>query len=107
MSLGRVLGYIVVLSVLLPLPASGSFFDGNRIYDACSEPDDLMCIAYVIGLKDGVEAVDGGKVFCIPRISGGQVRDIFFNYLRDNPSIRHHPASVLFLMAMAKHYKCR
>lgn len=59
---------------------------------------------YIIGVHDTLQDV----VVCSPStITKGQLLDIVFNHLRDNPQTRHLPADILVRQALLKFYPCK
>jgi hypothetical protein len=105
-----------------------AFFSGNDVYSWCQR-DKSLALGYVAGLWD--EALHGSFVlnvvpfgeaenvqrkyakelfvqFCGPsKVVLEQVSDVFCGYLRDVPSDRHKPASLLFHAAMKKTWPCK
>lgn len=59
---------------------------------------------YEVSGNDYVELVLG---YCIPEtVEYGQLRYIFFKYLRENPEIRHLSARSLFMRSMSSKFMC-
>jgi len=98
---------------LLATNCFASFYTGNEIYarlmDWKSESPSNMTTAsvgagYVIGVYDALN----GLSFCSPGgVNQGQIRDIVFNYLRDNPQIRQKDAYILVVQALNKAFPCK
>lgn len=92
---------------------TASFETGNTIYagledwkrDSITSPIKAgQSFGYVIGVHDALD----GTVICTPsNASKGQLVDIVFNYLRDNPQIRHKSADELITQALIKFYPCK
>ncbi len=90
-----------------------SFESGNTIYagledwkrDSSANPIKAgISFGYVIGVHDALN----DAVICTPsNATKGQLVDIVFNYLRDNPQIRHKPADELIIQALIKFYPCK
>ena len=63
-----------------------------------------ISFGYVIGVHDALD----GVVVCTPEnTTKRQVIDIVFNYLRDNPQLRHKAADGLISQALVKFYPCK
>ncbi|OOY11660.1 hypothetical protein BMG00_11190 [Thioclava marina] len=108
----------------------GRNLTGNEILSICEASDDLaregFCIGYVDGLVEGMrwgaaaplvvsgvpasevnQRVDALLSFCLPDgITVGQYRDVFVQYLRNNPETRHNSARALMQSALSKAFPC-
>ena len=90
-----------------------TFYTGNEIYARLSEwksesasnvVAQSVGAGYVIGVYDALD----GLSFCSPGgVNQGQIRDIVFNYLRDNPQIRQKDAYILVIQALNKAFPCK
>src|SRR5260370_22776528 len=47
---------VVLLAMLQGSPARAGFENGNRLYEYCSKPNEVFCLAYVMGVIDGARA---------------------------------------------------
>lgn len=99
---------ILGLALALGCSVSGaSFKDGNSLYSDCTSQQSverLACVAYVQG------AVDMGNevLFCPPAsMTGKQAVDTIVDFLKSNPSIRHHGADMIALHLFKKLYPCK
>ena len=110
----RKIVFITSLSFgLLATNCFANFYSGNEIYARLSEwksesssnvVQQSVGAGYVIGVYDALD----GLSFCSPGgVNQGQIRDIVFNYLRDNPQIRQKDAYILVAQALNKAFPCK
>jgi hypothetical protein len=99
-----------LLSILLFVPAmaQAEFWSGNDLHNRLSSSDSgdrIHAMGYIMGVFDaGVNAV-----FCPPNqtgITAGQIRDMTFAYLSQNPSIRHRTADVIIFDMFKQVWPC-
>lgn len=120
-----------MLACALPVAGHAEGIDGNRMLSIChSDTGAGFCLGYTIGQMEGLETglivlysgagkglpvdTQDAEVFvsaalgiCLPdNVEHGQIRDVFVNYLVENPQIRHEPASALYVRAMAGAFPC-
>ncbi|MBI2725425.1 MAG: hypothetical protein HYX42_04165 [Polaromonas sp.] len=87
--------------------ASGGFLTGQELYARGS--DDAFVVGYIAGISDADRgaAKRMRPASCIPNgVSLGQMIDVTWKYLRDNPSTRHEPAAFLVREAMIASWPC-
>ena len=103
----------------------GVWLNGNDLHAWCSADTNsfssAMCMAYVIGVMDGMRAswgysryLDAGSAVeamqrpsCTPPgIIRAQARDIVAEYLKSHPAERHEDAAYLIRRAMKEAYPC-
>jgi len=91
----------VALVVAPPLPVIAGFYDGNLIFQRCSESDAAnksLCLGYIGGIADsmGYSDAKANRSQCVENeATMGQLRDVAVAYLRDNPALRHQSAAGL------------
>lgn len=102
-------GCIVSVSLFFGLNnySYADFFDGNKLYDTCSDEDSGvkvgMCIGYILGVVDLYEGTRNSFKMskCInANVNGGQLQDIMLKYLKRNPETRHQPGALLIRNAL-------
>jgi len=88
-------------------PARAEFFTGNTLFRICSSGEfaDIMdCLGYTTGASDAAQ----WRHFCPSEgITRGQIRDIVFAYLRDNPEVRNQTADLLVAAALKRVWPCQ
>lgn len=103
---------IALALTLVPIPVT--FVDGNDLFRTC-EPRrrSATCAAYVLGVSDTFTTVASEAGPLKPRIclskdmTGGQLADVVYNYLRDHPQTRHLGAAGLVFEALRTAFPCR
>lgn len=113
-----------LLVLLLPNSAIGDYENGNWLFNKCAARDvvdELQCMTYIAGVHDGFFAgvvstisrheILEGKIrrpaFCkYDGVTQGQLKDVAFKYLRDNPADRQWPAAFLLLKAFSAAFPC-
>ena len=106
----------------LPQTAHAEYFDGNKIYDACSAEkgsttyyqDESFCTGYVIGVVDQLLAnkfMKNGTITleaCLPEgVIVRQVVDVVRSHLKNNPQDRNLPGALLTWTAVNKAWPCK
>jgi len=88
-------------------PARAEFFTGNTLFRICSSSeygDIFDCLGYTTGASDAAQ----WRHFCPSEgITRGQIRDIVFAYLRDNPEVRNQTADLLVAAALRRVWPCQ
>lgn len=87
---------------LIATPAHAEWMSGNELYDMCSTAsvvDRASCLAYVMGVLDGVRGLDQPPRTPVGA-TGGQVRDVVTKYLADHPESRTLPARKIVTSAV-------
>jgi len=88
-------------------PARAEFFTGNTLFRICSSGEfaDIMdCLGYTTGASDAAQ----WRHFCPSEgITRGQIRDIVFAYLRDNPEVRNQTADLIVAAALKRVWPCQ
>jgi len=91
---------------------AGNFQNGNFVYQgltAWKTPgvgslDAGIAYGYVIGVSDALD----GAIICLPsNVNQGQITDIVYNYLKDNPQIRQKDGSYLVALALKQFFPCK
>jgi hypothetical protein len=92
--------------------------DGNGLLQACagSDEDQLLCLGYILGVRDTLEQMADllsqvqkrdARVFCIPsEATKGQMIDLVVKFLRENPEKRHLFSVDLIGLAFQKAWPC-
>lgn len=102
---------VVALGLVRPANA----LSGNKALRLC-EVDSLGCITLMEGMLDGYGTafllnLPGQQPFyelrCVPfGASNGQAKDIFVNFLRSNPELRHLNATMIYFAALLEAFPC-
>jgi hypothetical protein len=113
--------FIVTLALVLGLSSgsavAGGFRTGDQLYQGCEKGESKTenvaygeCYGYVKGMFDAMTSSEGkllGFTMCSPGgVSGRQVRDIVFAWLKKNPQHRHYPAPGLVAAALEEAWPC-
>lgn len=110
----QLLKKLVIASFLMPYHFAFAYFvDGNNLYtnladwksaDTKRVYDATYAAGYVIGVSDAFTRT----IICPPNnVTRGQIIDITFLYLQNNPNIRQLPASVLVMNALKEAFPCK
>jgi hypothetical protein len=100
-----------------PLPAKAPFWvTGNSLLEHCDGSTKPDCLAYIIGVADGLQAVEQfpaitfdkrAKLICPPTgVTLGQMHDVVLTSLRLRPNGRHFPANLLAAAALTDAFRC-
>jgi len=84
--------------------ANAQFYSGNEIHDygKGNAIQQAMVMGFIIGVHDG-----NRDVICLPaQMTTGQVRDVFLQWLSENPEIRHYSAGALVLYLLRDRWPC-
>jgi len=96
-----------ILCMAFASPARSEFFTGNTLFRICSSGEfaDIMdCLGYTTGASDAAQ----WRHFCPSEgITRGQIRDIVFAYLRDNPEVRNQTADLIVAAALKRVWPCQ
>jgi hypothetical protein len=88
---------------------------GNALYEACmgefaATPQQGLCLGYISGVFDTIMVMQAGGYFpelCVPNgVTNGQVRDVAYQYTKNNPKERHDLGSVLMVDALMDAFPC-
>ena len=116
----------IILAALVGVLVSGAAWGKNRThtgsywYEECLNPEvshQLNCMTYVLGVSQGVIIMRRITKFktgeeniagiCFPKnVNNRQIRDIYFEYLKNNPKTRHKNAGWLFILSMKDAFPC-
>ncbi|MBT8523989.1 hypothetical protein G6735_06645 [Polynucleobacter paneuropaeus] len=90
-----------------------AFKTGNEIYPgledwkrtpSINQTTAAIAFGYVVGVSDALDQA----IFCLPpSVTAGQITDIVYAYMRDNPQIRQKDASYLVATALKPYFQCR
>ena len=101
---------LLVTLLFVPAMAQAEFWTGNRLYEKMSSTevtDRVQALGYVMGVYD----VAVYALFCPPgsetNITAGQVRDMAFNWLGNNPHRRNESAEKLVTEVFRQVWPCR
>jgi hypothetical protein len=111
---------IFAFTLLIALPTqtrANMFYDGNRLYEICTAPEEKhaswgVCLGFILGAHDAVRDAQelgflAGKIHCTPtNATTGQVRDVVVRYLEEHPAERHINASALVADALREAFPC-
>lgn len=101
--------------VVLGLSRPAAAITGNEALRLC-QVDNLACISLMDGMLDGYGTaiqinLPGQQPFhelrCVPASSTkDQAREIFVNFLRTNPEVRHLNSTMLYIAALVEVFPC-
>lgn len=102
---------------IAPASAQSDFVDpsvGNGLLTRCESPrenDKLICLAYVVGVRDGSRGQAAfsrtPELYCPPDgVTNNQATDIVIADLRRYPETRHQPSSLLIIAAFIRAFPC-
>jgi hypothetical protein len=117
---------IILIAVTLMLvggnisPSAAELISGNKVLTWCVDGEkdtghitNGLCLGYVVAAIQGLFTIlalrspEKPDRICIPdRVTTGQRREIFVQYLKNNPKDRHKMAFVLFVGSMREAYPC-
>ena len=100
----------LVCLLFVPAMAHAEFWTGNNLYDRLTSSEAgerIQALGYVMGVYDVAVHV----LFCPPgsetSITAGQIRDMTFNWLGNNPHRRNESAEKLVIEAYRQAWPCR
>ncbi|HBV5676308.1 Rap1a/Tai family immunity protein [Klebsiella aerogenes] len=100
-----------VLGGLLCVSMSVSAYNGNDLYrwgKDYQEPSGTFSSGMYSGYITGISDAFIGTAFCAPDgTTNGQLYDIVFNYLKENPARRTDDAGVIVLRSLSDAYPCK
>jgi len=92
---------------------TGSWLNGNQLRQWCNEADIGLCMGYVVGVADAMEAFHSyGKAFldwraCIPNdVTRGQLMAVAKKFLNDHPEDLHLAAVGIVAQSMVEAFPC-
>jgi hypothetical protein len=108
----------VLLFTALAMPARAgdrTLDTGNDFVRKCGEPAssvgmDIYCVAYALGVADGLSLGRAGNppMWCIPpEIEVGQLQKVAISYMRRHPENLHYHVGRLLAGAFADAWPCR
>lgn len=95
-----------LLSVAATSVYPSEFESGNTLYSKLigDQTDRLVGMSYIVGIHDALASL----TICSPEgVTKGQLADMMRNWLANNPSLRHQPASVLVNRALSGIWPCK
>jgi hypothetical protein len=104
---------LTILFIFFNSANAATFETGNAIYSGLEDwkrDSSINSIrastsfGYVIGVHD---ALQDALICSPPNITKGQIVDVVFNYLKENPQTRHLSAEVLINQALIRFYPCK
>ncbi len=111
--------YLLVAIVANALSASPLFAQspfifatGNSFFDRCDGGTKPECLAYIVGVADGLYAAPEfgktTKLICPPKgVTVGQMHDVVLASLRSRPQDRHISLSIITAVTLANAFPCR
>lgn len=109
----KVLAFLAIFFSFFVSNGYAAFKTGNEIYAGLEDwkrttstnlTTSAIAFGYVVGVSDALDQV----VFCLPSsVTAGQITDIVYAYMRDNPQIRQKDASYLVAAALKPYFQCR
>ena len=124
---GTIAGAAVALVMSLSAAARGEFYDGNRLYAACSEDTSFnqgLCLGIVLGvvntmserreelrrrgLRRFYSMALGFPPSCLAKeVVASQIKDVVVQFLTAHPAMRHLSAPSLVANALGRAFPCR
>jgi hypothetical protein len=103
---------VCMLLMMTKAAAGGSFENGNKLYELCSDSTNPLhfgqCVGYIEGAYDAVNAFDTAPGMCVPpSASIRQIVEITVDYLRANLNQRQYSAPSLVVDALGEAFPCR
>jgi hypothetical protein len=103
-----------LFALLTSIPAHGFFIGGNTLWQHCGDTTQgvdhyAFCTGYVVAVLDSQEAYLAKEkhLFCIPaEVVSSQLVDVTKQYIENNPSQRHLPATFLVIQAYQAAFPC-
>jgi len=87
--------------------SSSAYMTGNKLYEECASQDYSLCLGYVMGVSDALNATKP-NFFCLPpSIKGNQELAVVVKYLRDHPETWHYSAWTDIGAALAVAFPCK
>ena len=97
--------FAAALTLCFSASAQANGADGNKVMLLCSEK--RLCDAFLSGVTAALLPLTAAAK-CLPSgVRVGQARDVLFQYIKSNPTIRHHHITILFDDAMEKAFGCK
>ncbi|MBZ7458983.1 hypothetical protein FMJ29_08380 [Klebsiella michiganensis] len=108
----NILKTMVLTSLLMAFCSGAMAMDGNELYKLGQSYKDKDASAFeagrYIGYIHGIADVFSNDVFCVPENTrNGQIYDIVYLYLQNNPKDRTKGAAVLTLDSLTEAYPCK
>ena len=107
------------LAVLLTAPEAraAAYYSGHGLNEICSQPNEAICLGYIVGAYDAGEDIPGGPgarkqwadgwVACVPgSVAVGQLVEVVKKWLRERPQWWHYEADSLVAVAAAETWPC-
>jgi hypothetical protein len=83
------------------------FLNGGKIYEECASQDYSLCLGYVMGVSDALNATKP-DFFCAPlSVKASQELAVVVKYLRDHPETWHYSAWTDIGVALALAFPCK
>ena len=87
--------------------SSSSYLTGNKLYEEYNSQDYSLCLGYVMGVSDALNARKP-NLFCAPvNIKANQELAVVVKYLRDHPETWHYSAWTDIGVALALAFPCK
>jgi len=87
--------------------SSRSYLTGNKLYEECNSTDYSLCLGYVMGVSDALNATKP-NFFCAPlSVKATQELAVVVKYLRDHPETWHYSAWTDIGVALALAFPCK
>ncbi len=109
---------LAAFTLLFPFFSNSYAFTGNDLQPLCEKKStSAICLFYIQGSIDGMILVNAGSkasgnskndLFCLPEnASNAQLQDVAVKYMKENPEIRHEPASMIIYRSLRSNYPCK
>ena len=111
----RLMGLVLVAGLLWPAStfaqdggsSSSSYMTGNKLYEECNSQDYSLCLGYVMGVSDALNATKPNFFCAPPNIKATQELAVVVKYLRDHPETWHYSAWTDIGVALALAFPCK
>jgi hypothetical protein len=87
--------------------SSSTYLTGNKLYEECSTQDYSLCLGYVMGVSDALNATKPNFFCAPPNIKANQELAVVVKYLRDHPETWHYSAWTDIGVALAMAFPCK
>src|SRR6516164_4411237 len=87
--------------------SSSTYLTGNKLYEECSTQDYSLCLGYVMGVSDALNATKPNFFCAPPNIKAIQELAVVVKYLRDHPETWHYSAWTDVGVALAMAFPCK
>ena len=111
----RLMALVVAAGLLWPAStfaqddrsSSSSYLTGNKLYEECNSTDYSLCLGYVMGVSDALNATKPNLFCAPPSVKASHELAAVVKYLRDHPETWHYSAWTDIGVALALAFPCK